>query len=272
MSQEKVNKYKADNELHEQNPEYDSSFNGEYRSPILMRIMLVIINLAALFFSRSLIQSWYSLHGTTPIWIPFVFLIVPLGSLFFIYFYMGRIGNEIIIKLICIAFCGAQIFNIFSPIDSMRVSLGKNGFSSDFKYVTEAGSVIGLTFPSGGSSTTVDDTGITNENKNPITVIKSLINNEHLYLCTDVLYKADQVTEFESVISKDPIWLTEIPDKIENLKCSQVGTDEYDFFLFYDCESKKLNTSPESGKHTIYQVMYNSHNHELRILKYSKKF
>lgn len=272
MPQHNINDHVHGDELHEQMPEFDPQFDGGYRSPVLMRIMLVIINLAALFFCRSLIQSWFSIHGTTPIWIPLLFLFVPLGSLFFIYYYMGRIGSEIILKLICFACCALQAINFFSPIDSMQVSLGKNGFSSDYGYVTEAEKITGVTFPSEGSATTVDSTGIKNENRKLIAFVKSLFRGEKLYSCTDVIYKPDQSKDFENNLNKSPIWLKEIPDSKDALRYSLIDVSGYNYFLFYDCDSKTYNTLPESGKHTFYQVMYNSQNHELRILKYTKTY
>lgn len=272
MSQNQIDEHIHGDELHERPPEFDPQFEGEYRSPVLMRVMLVVINIAALFFCRSFMQSWYSIHGTTPIWISLIFLLVPLGSLFIIYYYMGRIGSERIIKLICIVFCALHIINIFSPIDSSQVSLGKEGFSSDYGYVTEAGKMIGIDFPSDGSATTVDSVGIKNENKDIFASLKSLIKREKLYSCTDVIYKSEQTKDFEDFIKKSPLWLNEISDDINSLKYSLVDTSGYNSFIFYDCDAKTYNTLPESGKHTIYQVMYNSQNHEMRILKYTKNF
>ncbi len=272
MPQNEINEHAYGDELCERPPEFDPQLGGEYRSPVLMRVMLVIVNLAALIFSRSFLQSWYSVHGTTPVWIPLVFLLVPLGSLFFIYYYMGRVGNEIIIKLICLAFCAAQVFNIFSPIDSKQITLGRDGFSSDFGYVTEAGNIIGITFPSEGSATTVDSVGLKSENKSTIASLKSFIKSEKLYSCTDVIYKPEQAEEFESFIEKSPLWLSEISDEINALNYSLIDTSGYNRFIFYDCESKAYNTLPDSGKHTVYQVMYNLQNHEMRILKYTKNF
>lgn len=272
MSQNQIDEHGHGDELHERPPEFVPQFEGEYRSPILMRVMLAVVNIAALFFCRSFIQSWYSVHGTTPLWISLVFLLVPLGSIFFIYYYMGRIGSERIMKLICIAFCVLYIINIFSPVDSAQVSLGKEGFSSDFGYVTEAGNIIGINFPSEGSATTVDSVGMKNENRNFFASLKSLIKSEKLYSCTDVIYKSKQTKDFENYIKKSPLWLNEISGEIKSLKYSLVDTSGYNCFVFYDCDTKTYNTLPESGKHTIYQVMYNSQNHEMRILKYTKNF
>lgn len=121
MPQSEIDEKRFGNELAEQPPDFDPQL-GEYRSPVLMRVMLVIVNLASLVFARSFLQSWYSVHGTTPVWIPLVFLLIPLGSLVFIYYYMGRIGSERIIKLICFAVCILHISNLFSPIDSSQIS------------------------------------------------------------------------------------------------------------------------------------------------------
>lgn len=112
MSKEKIKNRNFDDGLNEQPPEFDPITDG-YRSPILMRIMLIVINIAAFLFCRSFLQSWYSIHGSTPVWIPLAFLIVPLGSLFFIYYYMGKVGYERIMKTICIAFCALGVVNIF---------------------------------------------------------------------------------------------------------------------------------------------------------------
>lgn len=73
MSQNQTDEHIHDDELHERPPEFDPQLEGEYRSPVLMRVMLVVINIASLFFCRSFMQSWYSIHGTTPIWISLVF-------------------------------------------------------------------------------------------------------------------------------------------------------------------------------------------------------
>lgn len=272
LPQNEINGSAYGDELYERPPEFDPQFNVEYRSPVLMRIMLVVVNLAALIFSRSFLQSWYSVHGTTPVWIPLAFLLVPLGSLFIIYYYMGRVGSEIIIKLICFAFCAAQVFNIFSPIDTKQITLGKNGFSSDFGYVTEAGNIIGIAFPADGSATTVDSIGLKDENKSAVASLKSFIKREKLYSCTDVIYKPEKAEEFESFIERSPLWLSEIPDKINGLKYSLIDTSGYNLFIFFNCESKAYNTLPDSGKHTVYQVMYNLQNHEMRIIKYTKIF
>ena len=102
--------------------------------------------------------------------------------------------------------------------------------------------------------------------------MKSFIKGEKLYSCTDVIYKPEQAEEFENFIKKSPLWLSEIPDKINGLKYSLIDTSGYNLFIFYDCESKAYNTLPDSGKHTVYQVMYNLQNHEMRIIKYTKNF
>ncbi len=56
------------------------------------------------------------------------------------------------------------------------------------------------------------------------------------------------------------------------MKYSLVDASSYDYYIFYDCDGKVYNTLPQSGKHTVYQVMYNSQNHGMRILKYTKNF
>ena len=77
---------------------------------------------------------------------------------------------------------------------------------------------------------------------------------------------------FENFIKKSPLWLSEIPDKINGLKYSLIDTSGYNLYTFFDCESKAYHTLPDSGKHTVYQVMYNLQNHEMRIIKYTKNF
>lgn len=274
MSQEEIDNRRFGSELHEQPPEteFEPTFGVGYRSPVMMRIMLVIINLAALFFCRSFIQSWFGIHGTTPVWIPIVFMLVPLGSLFFVYYYMGRIGREIILKMICIACCVLQAVNFFYPVSSSRISLGKDGYSYDFSYVSSAGSEMGIVFPECTTSTTVDGALADTEYKNFLEKAKAFFAWEKLYYCTDVIYSPEQAAEFERYIKKDPLWLDEIPEKLGRLTNYGFSSQNYDSFLFYDCDAKSFNTVPNLGRHTIYRVMYNSQKHEMRILKYSKNF
>lgn len=274
MSREQTDDLRFGDALHEQPPEFDfePQFVGGYRSHVLMRVMLVITNLAALFFCRSFIQSWYGVHGTTPVWIPILFMLVPLGSLFFIYYRMGRIGREIILKIICFACCALQAVNFFNPISPSRISLGKDGYSYDFSYVSSAGSEMGITFPECTTSTTVDGTLAETENKNLFEKLKAFFTGEKTYYYTDVIYTSEQVAEFERYLEKNPLWLENIPEKLRKLTNYGFSTQDYDCFLFYDCDAKAFNTVPESGRHTIYQVMYNSQKHEMRILKYSKNF
>lgn len=274
MSREEIDDLRFGDKLHEQlpEPEFDPAHFAGYRSPVLMRVMLVIINLAALVFCRSFIQSWFSVHGTTPVWIPILFMLVPLGSLFFVYYYLGRIGREIILKLICLACCALQAVNFFSPVATSQVSLGKDGFSYDFSYVSSAGADMGISFPECVTATTVDGTHAVSEYNGFSDRVKSFFTGEKLYYCTDVIYKPEQVAEFEKYLEKNPLWLDEISEKLHKLSVYGFSADNYDRFLFYDCESKSFNTVPESDRHTIYQVMYNSQRHEMRILKYSKNF
>lgn len=236
MSKEKIKNRNFDDGLNEQPPEFDPIPDG-YRSPILMRIMLIVINIAAFLFCRSFLQSWYSIHGSTPVWIPLAFLIVPLGSLFFIYYYMGKVGYERIMKTICIAFCA-----------------------------------LGIDFPSEGSATTVDGKTAERENHSSLTFLKSFIKGERLFTCTDVIYSDEQAKIFEKSIAASPVWLKEIPDRLGGLAYSALDSSGYDCILFFNCNTKKFNSLPESGEHTFYQVMYNLQNHELRILKYTKNF
>ena len=162
MSSKEPENTLRENNFGERPPEFNYSAEdfGEPmptgRSLLLTRVLIVVINLAAIIFCRSFIQSWYTVHGTTPLWIPIIFLLVPLGSLFFIYFYMGRIGFERIIKLICLAFCALHIINFFSPVDPAQITLGTEGYSSDYGYVTQAGNLLGIAFPKEGSATTTD--------------------------------------------------------------------------------------------------------------------
>lgn len=269
MPQNKPTEHFFDGGLHEQPPEFDPQINVG-RSPVLMRIMLILINLASFAFCRSFSQSWYGVHGSTPIWIPLVFLAVPLGSLFFIYYYMGRVGYERIMKLICIAFCILGVANIFFPIHSS--SVGGDGYSSDYGYVTAAGSAVGLDFPSDGSATTVDGSLAVTESGSRLTLIKAFIKGERLETCTDVIFSEEQATDFEKIIGENPIWLDEIPERLDGLAYSALDRSGYDRILIFNCETDEFNALPESGKHTFYQVMYNLQNHELRILKYTKKF
>lgn len=274
MSQEETEKRIDSEELHERPPEFDfePQFDGRYRSPVLMRVMIVIVNIAALIFCRSFIQSWYSVHGKTPIWIPIAFLIVPLGSLFFIYYYMGRIGREIITKLICLACCALQVINFIYPVNPSQIFLGKEGYTYDYSYVAEVEKNIGIKFPECVTATTVDGVLADEENKSIFSSLKSFFMGEKLLYCTDVIYSADKAKEFESFIKQNPIWLDEIPKEIRKLAISTFKTENYDCFLFFDCDSKAFNSLPQSDRHTIYQVMYNSQSHEMRILKYIKNF
>ena len=269
MSKEKIENRIFNDGLNEQPPEFDPIPDG-YRSPILMRIMLVVINIASFLFCRSFLQSWYSIHGSTPVWIPLAFLIVPLGSLFFIYYYMGKVGYERIMKTICIVFCVLGVVNIFLPVHSF--SVGSDGYSADFSYVTSAGTALGIDFPSEGSATTVDGKTAERENHSSLTFLKSFIKGERLFTCTDVIYSDEQAKNFEKSIAASPVWLKEIPDRLGGLAYSALDSSGYDCILFFNCNTKEFNSQPESGKHTFYQVMYNLQNHELRILKYTKNF
>ncbi len=269
MSKEKIENRIFNDGLNDQPPEFDPIPDG-CRSPILMRIMLIVINIASFLFCRSFLQSWYGVHGSTPVWNPLVFLAVPLGSLFFIYYYMGKVGYERIMKTICIAFCALGVVNIFLPVHSF--SVGSDGYSTDFSYVASAGSVLGISFPSEGSATTVDGKTAERENRSRLTSLKSLIKGERLLTCTDVIYSDEQAADFEKSIAESPIWLKEIPDRLGGLAYSALDSSGYDYILFFNCDTREFNFLPESGKYTFYQVMYNSQNHELRILKYTKKF
>lgn len=269
MSKEKIKHQIYNDDLHEQPPEFDP-IPGGYRSPILMRIMLVVINIASFLFCRSFLQSWYSVHGSTPVWIPLAFLMVPLGSLFFIYYYMAKVGYERIMKTICIAFCVLGVVNIFLPVHSF--SVGSDGYSTDFSYVTSVGSALGIDFPSEGSATTVDGKTAERESRSRLTSLKSFIKGERLFTCTDVVYSGKQAADFEKSIAESPLWIKEIPNRFGGLAYFALDSSGYDYILFFNCDTREFNTMPESGKHTFYQVMYNSQNHELRILKYTKKF
>ena len=208
MSSKEPENTLRENNFGERPPEFDYSAEdfGEpvqlRRSLLLMRVLIVVINLAAIIFCRSFIQSWYSVHGTTPLWIPIIFLLVPLGSLFFIYFYMGRIGFERIIKLICLAFCALHIINFFSPVDSSQITLGTEGYSSDYSYVTQAGNLLGIAFPKEGSATTTDS--ITSDFESSkvklFDKIKSFLAQEKLYSCTEVIYTDDQAEELDGLL------------------------------------------------------------------------
>lgn len=280
MSSKEPEKTLRENNFGERPPEFDYSAEdfGEPvptgHSLLLTRVLIVVINLAAIIFCRSFIQSWYTVHGTTPLWIPIIFLLVPLGSLFFIYFYMGRIGFERIIKLICLAFCALHIINFFSPIDPAQITLGTEGYSSDYSYVTQAGNLLGIAFPKEGSATTtVSITSDFESSKvNLFDKTKSLLAQEKLYSCTEVIYTDAQAEAFEKSLSADPVWLREIPEKLSELPFSLIDSSGYDFYLFFDCDGNSFNAVPESGKHTFYSVMYNSKSNSLQILKYTKKF
>ena len=280
MSSKEPEKTLRENNFGERPPEFDYSAEdfGEPvptgRSLLLTRVLIVVINLAAIIFCRSFIQSWYTVHGTTPLWIPSIFLLVPLGSLFFIYFYMGRIGFERIIKLICLAFCALHIINFFSPVDPAQITLGTEGYSSDYSYVTQPGNLLGISFPKEGSATTTDSiTSVFESSKvNLFDKTKSLLAQEKLYSCTEVIYTDAQAEAFEKSLSADPIWLREIPETLSELPFSMIDSSGYDFYLFFDCDGNSFNAVPESGKHTFYSVMYNSKSNSLQILKYTKKF
>lgn len=242
------------------------------RAFVLMRVMLTVVNLAALVFGRSFLQSWYGVHGTTPIWIPLLFLTVPLGSLIFIYYCMGRIGSERIIKLICLVCCLLQTLNIFFPVSSSRVSLGKGGYSYDRSYITNVGNEIGIKFPTCESSATVDGALANSDKGDAVTSLKAFFSGEKIYFWSDVIFSAEQSAEFEEFVKTNPLWLDEIPKKLKRLACISMLSDGYDKILFFDCDARAYNALPESGRHDVYQIMYNLQNHEMRIIKYTKNF
>lgn len=280
MSSKEPENTLRENNFGERPPEFDYSAEdfGEPvptgHSLLLTRVLIVVINLAAIIFCRSFIQSWYTARGTTPLWIPIIFLLVPLGSLFFIYYYMGRIGFERIIKLICLAFCALHIINFFSPVDPAQITLGTDGYSSDYSYVTQAGNLLGIAFPKEGSATTTDSitSDFESSKVNLFDKTKSLLAQEKLYSCTEAIYTDAQAEAFEKSLSADPVWLREIPEKLSELPFSLIDSSGYDFYLFFDCDGNSFNSVPESGKHTFYSVMYNSKSNSLQILKYTKKF
>lgn len=266
--------YRADR-LVEQVPESDFEVTGSvpdsaYRSFVFMRIMLVAANVFALIFCRSLLQSWQEVKGTTPIWIPLIFLLIPLGSLAFVYLFMGKVGSERIMKIICLFFCACHIFYVFQPPICSNVEysvdLTENG------YLTEIQSETGIAIPS-GETVTMNNSIITVENPNEkfSNKLKRFLNGEKIIVCVDVSFNEEQSGEFEKAIDKNPIWLCEIPDNLRDLQFSAVDADGYDCFVFFDCDGKTFNTVPNS-KSTVCQFMYSSQNAKLRIIKYSKKF
>lgn len=255
--------------------EPDISADSRYRSAVLMRVMLVVVNLAALILCRSFSQGWQSVHGSATVWIPIIFLLVPFGSLAFVYLFMGKLGSERIIKIICIVFCVIQAAGIFYPPSAdIQIPVETENTAPVNSFVRQAQTEMGVVFPDGGESTSFNDSILKLENpeRKLSDDVKDFFKGEHVYNCTDVKYKKESVKDFEDSLKNSPIWLREIPDRLGGLPVSSLDTSGYDYFLFFNCDEKKFNAVPKSGAHKFYQVMYNSQTHELRILKYKKTF
>lgn len=271
----KIRKIYLANRLVEQAPETEFEVNGSvpdnvYRSFVFMRIMLVVTNFFVLVFCRSFLQSWYDVHATAPIWIPLIFLLVPVGSLVFVYLFMGKVGSERIMKLICLIFCFCQLFYVFQPpiSDNVEYSTGL----TENRYLNEVQSITGIMIPP-GEVVTMDESVITVENPNEKFTdrLKRFLNGEKIIACVDVSFNNEQKTELEKSIDGALFWLREIPNEFEKVHFSAVDTTGYDYFVFFDCDSKAFNTVP-NGKAMLYQLMYNSQSGKLRIIKYSKNF
>lgn len=255
--------------------EPDTLADNHYRSAVLMRVMLVFVNLASLVLCRSFSRGWQEMHGSATVWIPIIFLLVPFGSLAFIYLFMGKLGSERIIKAVCIIFCALQAASIFYPPSvDVQIPIEKEQSAPVNLYVSQASETMGISFPDGGDSTSFNNSILKLENpeRKLYDEVKDFFKGERVYSCTDVKYKKEQVKEFEASIKKSPVWLSEIPDSLSGLPVSSLDVSGYDCYLFFDRDEKKFNAVPKSGAHIFYQVMYNSQTHELRILKYKKTF
>lgn len=257
----------------EENAEFQPSVAVDervYRSFVLMRIMLVIVNIMSLVFCRSFMQSWNSVHGTFPLWIPIAFSLIPLGSIVFIYLFMGRVGSERILKLICIALLLLHLAGIFYPpsaTEPIEIDESESG-----SYLTDVQNELGMAFPS-GKVMSIDDSVIMLENPDDSLTdrLKRYAKGERLCSCTDLTFEAETAVEFEKTLEKSPVWLKKIPEKLTDMPFSALDTSGYDYFLFFDCDGQVFNSMPD-GKAAVYQLMYSAKAHTLRIIKYQKIF
>lgn len=251
-------------------PSANAADGQVYRSFLLMRIMLTAVNIASLLFCRSFMQSWNSIHGTFPVWIPIAFSLIPLGSLVFIYLFMGKLGSERIIKLICIALLILHLMGIFFPPSVAEpIEIDENGSSS---YLTDVQNELGMVFPS-GRVMSIDGSVIMLENPDDglMDRLKRYTSGERLYSCTDLSLDEEKAADFKKTLEGSPVWLKKIPKRLKELPFSALDTSGYDYLLFFDCDGKSFNSVP-NGKAVMYQLMYSSKYDTLRILKYSKNF
>lgn len=261
-------------EFAEENAEFQPSATAAdvqiYRSFVLMRIMLVIVNIMSLVFCRSFLQSWNSVHGTFPVWISVAFSLIPLGSIVFIYLFMGRVGSERILKLICFVLLILHLAGIFFPpsaTEPIEIDEADSG-----SYLTDVQNELGMVFPS-GKVMSIDDSVIMLENPDDGLTdrLKRYAKGERLYSCTDLTFEAETAAEFEKTLEKSPVWLKKIPERLADMPFSALDNSGYDYFLFFDCDGQVFNSVPD-GKAAVYQLMYGTEAHTLRIIKYQKIF
>ena len=221
-------------------------------------IVIFVLTLCALPAAISVIalSSGDSMMPMNDMWLFFVFLPIPLTSVFFGFMLKkkGRKWKKNVIAGLIVAGL-LSIYGSFSFIFS-------NIFLEDPAYVTKIEEQTGIDIPEFCTISTQDYTKGSQSGF-----------DGYIYYVTEIRFDDNTVTGFEQQIRSDVRWQNPIKSENKALLASSIWTKDGDYTAVYNLDRDEFNTMPTtSGTFHMISLHYNAQSNKMTIVEYEINF
>ena len=95
----------------------------------------------------------------------------------------------------------------------------------------------------------------------------------YIYSTSDVYFDQSAVEDFESNLSGDSKWITDIPNEIIGITSYFCDIQKSDYYIIYNKDTKEYNKLPEeSGTYVFINVLYNVENNTMKLVEYQIEY
>jgi len=193
---------------------------------------------------------------TENMWVFFLFLPIPIGSIVF-GFYLKKKGYKykknviagvIMAALLCIY--GSFTF-IFADV-----------FSHSDEPIVNAEQTLNIDIPKHSHISTQDWTKGTQS-----------VPRGYIYSTSDIYFDDTAVEQFEKSIANDARWISDIPNAMVGITSYFCDIQTSDYYMIYNKDTGELNKLPsESGSYVFINLLYDAEGNTMKLVEYQIEY
>ena len=221
-------------------------------------IILFVLSIASVFGAMITVATLSAINQmfTENMWLFFLFLPIPIASVVFGFFikkkgykYKKNILAGLIMSVLLCTY-GSFSF-IFADV-----------YSHSDEPILMAEETLSIDIPTPLRINTQDWTKGTQS-----------IPRGYIYSTSDVYFDQSAVEDFESNLSGDSKWITDIPNEIIGITSYFCDIQKSDYYIIYNKDTKEYNKLPEeSGTYVFINVLYNVENNTMKLVEYQIEY